>query len=59
MIKLTAQQKRMIAQQDNTAKNAFLSEAPAINNAGVKAHQKYQSYADSLHNANKAVVAKA
>ena len=41
LMKLTALQKSIIVQQDRAAKAAFLSQAPDIKHAGVKAHHKY------------------
>jgi len=59
LMKLTALQKSIIVQQDRASKAAFLSQAPAIGHAGVKAHPKFQSHAQGLAASAKADVAKA
>lgn len=53
LLELTANQKRLIADQDHKAKVEFLTKAPNINNAGVKVHEKFKSYVSMVQGANK------
>ena len=41
---------------DRKSKIEYLTKAPNINNAGVKAHEKYQAYVTMVQNANKGEV---
>jgi len=41
MLSLTAEQKRLIGENDRRVKEDFLSRAPAINNPGVRMHPKF------------------
>jgi len=44
LLSLTADQKKLIADQDKRDKAAFLGQAPNIPNPGVKTHPKYLAY---------------
>jgi hypothetical protein len=48
MLSLTADQKRIVVDQDRKAKQEFLTATPNINNAAVKAHEKYREYAQRV-----------
>ena len=41
-------QKKAISEQDKTAKNSYLAAAPALTNAGIKAHPKFTAYTNSI-----------
>ena len=48
MLSLTADQKRIVVDQDRKAKQEFLTATPSINNAAVKAHEKYREFAQRV-----------
>jgi hypothetical protein len=41
-------QKTAIVSQDKATKNSYLSAAPKLSNAAVKAHDKFKAYAASI-----------
>lgn len=45
MLSLTADQKRMVGDNDRRAKEEFLKKLPAISNPSIRMHPKYQAYA--------------
>ena len=48
MLSLNNDQKRIVVDQDRKAKQEFLTATPSINNAAVKAHEKYREYAQRV-----------
>ena len=53
LLALSSAQKKLIADQDRKQKNEFLTRAPKINNAGVKAHEKFKAFNTMVQNATK------
>ena len=53
LLSLTAEQKRLVGENDKRAKQEYLSQQPNINNAGVKGHEKYRNYIDMVTSFNK------
>ena len=51
LLALTADQKKLIVEQDKRDRLAFLHQQPNINNPGVKTNQKYLNYVESLKGA--------
>lgn len=49
LMSLTADHKRIIAENDKKAKQEFLSKTPAMANPGVRMHSKYLGYVKNLH----------
>lgn len=50
LMSLSAEQRRVIADQDRKAKIDYLGTAPNINNPGIKSHEKYRSFVDMVNN---------
>ena len=48
LLMLTDAQKKAILQQDKSAKASYLSASPALSQAGIKAHPKFQAYTASI-----------
>lgn len=48
LLSLNADQKKVISDADKRDKQAFLAAVPNINNPGVKSHEKYKQFADSI-----------
>jgi len=48
MLALSDASKKIIASNDRRAKDEFLGTAPSINHAGVRMHEKYQTYAANV-----------
>ena len=48
LLSLNADQKKVISDSDKRDKQAFLAAVPNINNPGVKSHEKYKQFADSI-----------
>ena len=48
LLMLNDAQKKAILDQDKSAKTGYLSAAPPLSNAGIKAHPKFQAYAASI-----------
>jgi hypothetical protein len=44
LLALTAEQKKIISQNDRKMKEEFLTQAPNINHGTVKMHDKYKNY---------------
>lgn len=53
LLALTPDQRRIIADQDRKTKNDYLGQAASINNAGVKAHEKYRRFQEAVNNIHK------
>lgn len=56
LLSLTAEQRKLIADQDKKAKYEYLGTAPNIGNPGVKAHEKYKRFVDMVNNIQKGEV---
>lgn len=50
LMSLSAEQRRVIADQDRKAKIDYLGTAPNINNPAIKGHEKYRSFVDMVNN---------
>ena len=48
LMSLTADHRRIIAENDRKAKQEFLQKPPNVSNPGVRMHHKYVSFAKSL-----------
>ena len=48
LLMLTDAQKTAVIAQDKSAKQQYLSAAPAISNAAVKSHEKFKAYENSI-----------
>lgn len=48
LLMLKDNQKKAILEQDKSAKNGYLNAAPALTNAAVKGHPKFQAYTASM-----------
>lgn len=48
LLRLSDEQKRIIAASDRAQKEEFLTQQPKINNAGIKAHEKFSQYVNTL-----------
>ena len=48
LLMLNDSQKKAIVDQDKQAKTTYLAQSPSLSNAGVKAHEKFQSYVNSI-----------
>jgi hypothetical protein len=53
LLSLSAEQRRIIADQDRKTKVDYLGTAPNINNPGIKSHDKYRSFVDMVHNVHR------
>jgi hypothetical protein len=49
LLSLSTDQRRIVAESDGKTKKDYLSQAPNINNPGVKSHEKYKQYMDSMN----------
>lgn len=49
LLRLSEEQKRIIAAADRASRDEFLKEQPKINNAGIKTHEKFNNYVNSLN----------
>ena len=56
LLSLTAEQRRVIADNDRKSKIEYLGTAPNINNPGIKSHEKYKNFVDMVHNVHKSDV---
>lgn len=48
LLMLNDSQKKVILETDKSAKAAYLAAQPAISNAGVKSHEKFRAYTQSI-----------
>lgn len=53
LLSLTAEQRRIVADQDRKAKVDYLGTVPNVNNPGIKSHEKYRSFSDMVHNVHR------
>lgn len=50
LLSLTAEQRKLVADNDRKAKQEYLGQVPNINNPGIKSHEKYKNFVDMVHN---------
>jgi hypothetical protein len=58
LLSLSADQRRIISESDRKSKSEYLSNPPNINNPGVKSHEKYKQFVDSVQGSVKGEVKK-
>jgi len=58
LMSLNPDQRKVIAENDRKAKTDYINLVPNINNPGVKNHEKYKQYVNSVSGSQKGEVAK-
>jgi hypothetical protein len=48
LLSLSADQKKIVMDNDKKAKNEYLGTIPNVNNPGIKSHEKFKNFVDVI-----------